>query len=673
MTPRWVTVPLAMLLVAAPAFPCGGPGADIVDRPLVPASRYLTRLVYDDDFETALRLELRFLEPFRVVMPDSVADVYDWSYSTGAHRYSPYVPDDTVRLRHDRELLGPVRDGLARGTYADAATAARRAVDAVLDQPAGLATGYADVLRTAVELIDVAPRLTAADRATAVRYFGADTTARQALGTTGGLPPVLREALVIRSLPRDSAGMFADAHPESPRAASLRFVALQQAMRRGIPDGYAFGMKDSVPATRWAELERLHDDWLRRYTSHPMADYVRFSKVRLFYFMGDGDRAWNELLAMYPRHRQRVLGEMRYLVYRGVLPPSLDDARIDWPLRAALLMESGVSMEQWNAYWRATEAHPGEPWTVPMQERLLWRSMELVDSLHTLPAAFPKRPMAPSGLWAGFRLIALLEAGDVAAAFAQADSTSDSTLDVAAIRARLHLIRGEWGRAIELLGAGDPSTNYLIRVMAPPRVVDSLASARSPFTTDARLTTAARRAATGDWRGASRAAAGTGTERTRLWSRTATLAADTSRAGTLAFARWMRDQHGRLFFGENTDWLRGLNWRRYAIDSTGTWRDDGRRAFDTRLPWSAADEHARIATHLQSTTELYYALRAYARWLDRATAATPGLAAVVREADQVYNRLSNWDANNSRFWGETLETSAEARSIRRAGSLLRRR
>ena len=80
-----------------------------------------------------------------------------------------------------------------------------------------------------------------------------------------------------------------------------------------------------------------------------------------------------------------------------------------------------------------------------------------------------------------------------------------------------------------------------------------------------------------------------------------------------------------------------------------------------------------IDAHLRATTELYYALGAYARWLDGATASTPGLAAVVREADQVYNRLSNWDANNSPFWSTVLESSPEARSIRRAGSLLRRR
>jgi hypothetical protein len=88
------------------------------------------------------------------------------------------------------------------------------------------------------------------------------------------------------------------------------------------------------------------------------------------------------------------------------------------------------------------------------------------------------------------------------------------------------------------------------------------------------------------------------------------------------------------------------------------------------MPWTSAEERAKIDAHLRSSTELYYSLRAYARWLDGATRTTPGLVAVVREADQVYNRLVNWDERNSRFWSVALTQSREARSIRRAGLLL---
>jgi hypothetical protein len=663
-----------MLLVATPVFPCGGPGADIVDRPIVPVHDYRSRLLHDDDYEVTLRQELRFLEPFNVAMPDSVAAVYTWAYTTGVGQYVFEQPPDSVLRAHEDELLAPARQALARGAFMDAAAQARRAVAAVLDLPAGVAQSYVDALRTANELSDLAPLLTATDQSAAARYFAANDAERAQLAGSNGLTPILREAFDLRSLARSAAGDYADSHPSSPRAASLRFVALQQAMRAGIPDGYATQIKDSVPPAKWAELERLHDAWLSRYASHPMADYVRLSRVRLSYFKGDDARAWTELLAMYPRHRQRVLGEMRYLLYNSVQPPSLDDPRIDWPLRAALLTEVRPTRAQWASYWRASETNRSEKWAVPLQERLLWRASELVSDGGGLPAGFPTRAEAPTQLWSALRLLALMDANDVSAALAQADLTTDSLVDIAALRARLHLLRKEWGRAIAILeSADDPSTKYLISVVAPPNIVDSLAATRSVFTKTARLTLAARLAGGGDWRAAARAASPIDTGRARRWTRTVALARDTSRVGTLAFARWMRAQRGQLFFDENTDWLRGLNWRRNRLRAENESPSTGRARFDARLPWTAADEVAGIEAHLRNSTELYYSLRAYARWLDGANPNTASLAAVVREANLVYNRLYNWDETNSPFWSQTLDSSAEARSIRRAGALRRSR
>jgi hypothetical protein len=669
---RTIVGAIAMLMVATPVFPCGGPGAEIVDRPIVRVPEYLSRLLHDDEYESTLRQELRFLEPFNLAMPDSVAAVYEWTYSTGIGQYAFGEPSDSALRANEVELMAPAIQALTRGAFAAAAAAARRSVNAVLDLPAGIAQEYRDALRTANELADIAPRLTSIDQAEAVRYFAADAAERAALARANSLTPILREAFEVRSLDRSAAGDYADSHANSPRAGSLRFVAIQQAMRRGIPDGYATQIKDSVPPAKWAELERLHEDWLSRYASHPMADYVRLSRVRLYYFKGDNARAWNELLAMYPRHRQRVLGEMRYLLYNSVEPPSLDDSRIDWPLRAALLMEVTPTREQWTSYWRASEVNRSEKWAVPLQERLLWRAAEFAEDGGELPAGFPTRAEAPTQLWAALRLLALIDANDIAAAFAQADLTTD-LVDVPALRSRLYLLRREWGRAIAALGAGDPSTKYLISVLAPKTVVDSLANTRSELANTARLTVAARYASAGDWRAAARAASPVDTSHARRWAHTATLASDTSRAGTLAFARWMRAQRGQLFFDETTEWLRGLNWRRNRLPRETDPRDAEGPRFDTRLPWTAAQEISAIEVHLRTSTELYYALRAYARWLDRANANTAGLAAVVREANVVYNRLYNWDETNSPFWSETLESSAEAKSIRRAGALLNRR
>ena len=669
---RTVLGAAVLLMVATPVFPCGGPGAAIVDRPIVPVYEYLTRLLHDDEYEATLRQELRFLEPFHVAIPDSVATVYEWMYTSGAGKYTFEEPTDSALRANEAALLAPANQALARGAFADAGAASRRVVSDILDLPAGVAPAYTNALRTANELSDLAPRLRGADQSAATRYFSADDAERERLATTNGLTPILRDAFEIRSLTRAGAGDYADSHPSSPRLGSLRFVALQQAMRSGIPDGYATQIKDSVPPVKWAELDRLHDDWLSRYASHPMADYVRLSRVRLYYFKGDEAAAWNELLAMYPRHRQRVLGEMRYLLYNSVEPPSLDDPRIDWPLRAGLLTEVQPTPEQWTKYWRASEANESEKWAVPLQERLLWHAVEFIEDGGKLPVGFPTRAAAPTQLWAALRLLALIGANDVTAAFAQADLTTD-LVDINALRARLHLLRREWGRAIAALGPQDPSTKYLISVLAPKNIVDSLASTRSEFANTARLTVAGRYATAGDWRRAARAASSVDTGHARRWARTVTLASDTSRAGTLAFARWMRGQHGQLFFEEDTEWLRGVNWRRNRLPSETEPQAGERASFDSRLPWTAAQETSAIEAHLRSTTELYYALRAYARWLDRASANTAGLAAVVREADVVYNRLYNWDENNSPFWSQTLESSAEAKSIRRAGALLNKR
>ena len=668
---RFALAAAALALVAIPAFPCGGPGADIVDRPLVPVPDYLLHTLYDDDYESQLRPELRFLEPFRRAMPDSVEALLSFAYKGDGYLSAADV--DTLPRHYERERLVATVRAIEQGDYARAEAAARRVVSDALDMPAGLASPYAQALRTAVEVVDLAPSLTPDDRETAARYFSGDSASREALAAASALPPVLRAALDIRRLRRSEASAYADAHAGSPRLASVRFVALQEAMRAGIPDGWESSIRDSVPPARWDELERLHADWLRRFPNHPLADYVRLSRVRLSYFKGDDARAWDQLLAIYPRHRERVLGEMRYLVQQSALPESIDDPRLDWPLRAALVPEVRVTPEQWNAYWQATESHAGEPWAIAMQERLLWRATKLAESTRSLPSRFPQRPAAPTPLWAKLRLLALLEAGTLDGATAQADSTDDSEGDVGAIRVRIHLLRHDWGKALADSRAGDASTAYLVRVLAPQPVVDSLAaSVASPLATDARLTIAGRRAAAGDWAGASRSVPAPDPDKARRWARTATLAADTSRSGRLAFARWMRDQHGRLFFGAETSWLRGLNWRFYALDRDTTDRSARPPALDRRLPWTAADERAKIDAHLRSTTELYYSLRAYAQWLDGATRSTPGLVAVVREADQVYNRLVNWDERNSRFWSAALPQSPEARSIRRAGSLLRK-
>ena len=212
---RFAVAGLALALSASPWFPCGGPGADIVDLPLVPVHDYLVHTLYDAEYESQLRPEMRFLEPFRRTMADSVGALLAFAYEGAG--YVSAVDVDTLPRHYERERLGAAVRAVEQGDYPRADAAAGRIVSDVLDMPAGLASPYAQALRTAVEVVDIAPSLTPSDRVTAARYFSGDSATREALAAAGALPSVLRAALDIRRLRRSEASAYADAHASSPR------------------------------------------------------------------------------------------------------------------------------------------------------------------------------------------------------------------------------------------------------------------------------------------------------------------------------------------------------------------------------------------------------------------------------------------------------------------------
>ena len=135
---RFILATVGLALVAVPAFPCGGPGADIVDRPLVAVHDYLAHTLYEDEYESRLRSELRFLEPFRRTMPDSVGALVAFAYEGDGYLSTADV--DTLPRHYERERLGLAVRAIELGDYARAESAARRVVSDVLDLPAGLAS-----------------------------------------------------------------------------------------------------------------------------------------------------------------------------------------------------------------------------------------------------------------------------------------------------------------------------------------------------------------------------------------------------------------------------------------------------------------------------------------------------------------------------------------------------
>ncbi|MFN8667061.1 MAG: hypothetical protein U0164_07610 [Gemmatimonadaceae bacterium] len=652
---------LMLIALAIPVYPCGGPDHYDIDAPLATADQFLQAVEIIDDFDYRPRAELRFLYPFVMARAPQASALWGHAYGMWGDEV-PALVDTAAHFS-----LSAVDEAFtAAGASGDARRlerTARALVDAAIEVPAIVADEWQPSIRRAVEALEVtgAPPL-ARDLTPAVvqRLYGPETAGSQSR-TAATLPAWAPPLLALRTLPRDSVPVWGEAHPGSVREGSVAFVMLQLSMKRGIPDGWANEIRDSVPKERWRAFAAMHDDWERRFPRHPLGQWVTASRIRLAYFAGDTATAWNGALTLYASHRARGLEEIRYLVRQGFDPPSLDDRRIDDLLRAALIGELGIDGDRWRAEW-SRAARVDAAWAVAMRDRLMWHAArDTVNALHLAPEALvvPAASLSPIGR--SLRLVALIRRGRASEAIAQADSLGTDSA-VAPMKVQLLLAGRRWRDALAAPGVSDEARQYLVRVLAPDSVLAGLVTNGAPaLAREAAWTQAIRTASAGQW---SAAAAMLGTSarvRAAGWRRVQPLAADTSLAGRLAFARHMRAQNGKLLWGNDKTWYRSLNWRLQALeDSTGA-------GFNPLLPWRAAAEREAIGRHFRDGFEMYHAVRAYADFLARAPRSDVRRRAALREANATYNWLVNWDNNNSRFWSEALEADGIGRTIRQAG------
>lgn len=668
---------LALLAaLAVPVYPCGGPAFYPIDAPLATADVTLQAVEVTDDYDFRLRSELRFLYPYLLAAPTEASGMWTFSYAD-ARWNQPRALDTTAVLTLD-PVVAAWREAAGSGDRARLERAARAVVEGALALPATAADEYQPVVRRAVEALELLAasgvrggeareaawqgvELSPAVIRTLYGRDSVDAAAARALPEWG------RRVLALRATPRAALEAWADAHPGSPREGSLRFVGLQLAMQRGIPDGWARETRDSVPAERWRELAAAHDRWAERFPTHPLAPWVALSRVRLAYFAGDTAAAWRGALALYPTHRWRALDEMRYLLRQGMYPPTLDDPRIDDLLRTALLSEVRIDGARWQREWERARRSDA-PWAIAARERLMWRAAQDSAGALALPAEALRVPAASlTPLGGTFRLVALVRGGRVGEAIAYADSlggagdvVGDSLL--APVALQLRLADRRWRSALATPHVAREARQYLVRVLAPDSVLRALATGGDALLSrEAARTLAMREAAGGAWGAGARALPAADASRAALWRRTAALARDSSLAGRLAYARHLRAMNGRLFWGNDKTWYRSLNGRLRTVQDTVY------GGFNPILPWRASDEVAAIARHFREGFEMHHAVRAYVDFLQRAPRSDPRRAAAVREANLAYNWLVNWDNNNSGFWQEELERAGVGRAIRAAG------
>jgi len=668
MNVRRVAVLTVLIFATASAlFPCGGVLNYPIDAPFVDDGQMLDRVLGMDPYwGPASPDELTFVHPLAAARPAATAPVATLLDA----RADRWLVEGSGRL-HDSLLgvlpsvsLGPFRAALAADDLAGARREALAIVSTVLDMPSLLADVYAEPFRRAVEFLELGDVL-AGLPLPAVRAFYADS----ASADPGHYPAPLREAVRIRGMSRTELAAYADSATSSPRAPSLRFVALQRRMQVEIPDGWTEDIRRAMTPERWQALHEAHARWLAAYANSPLADLVRFSELRLYYLAGDTTGAWRLLLDRYPDHHYaRVVWEMRFLMRQEMRPDSAARAHphFDGPLRAATT--SGRVAGDWCASWREAEAHRPEPWALNIEERLLYALAPEPSYLRErgieIPSCFPDQPAAPSPFWGRMRLMDLVMAHRERDARAQL-ALLDSTEDLSALRARFAVEDGRWTEAALTPALDSAAVLYLVRVLAPDSVLRTL-SGRGPgwIRREAVLTRAIALSAEGDWTAGAQLLDGVDDARAARWRAAAALAGDTTFAGRVAFARYLQGQRGRLMYERDGMWYRSVGARLPPEDSSSMMPV-------YRLRSIVPDEAQRIVRHLERSTESYLALKAYAAALDAPDADRVQLAGLVREADGVYRSLVDWYHASTTFWYVHLRSSPEAAAIRRAGRRVR--
>lgn len=648
---------LGMLCVAmgrvSPAAACGGSAQAPVDAALVPGSAHINSWLWGD-WEGPPPLT-RFLYAVHPTDPDTYAALEIALYGQELLRGGRPTRKPSL------EAFG---QALHAGDHTGASRAAWRTLEQILDLPVPLATPYGAMLSEVVEYLELAPLLSVVPPAELAAYFpsgGADSSGDAGSSRRG----VLLDAAEVRGLAPDRAQALLEQKPDHPRAASLRWLRLRAHIATEIADGW--DAADIRAHTAPGAADRLlaeADGWLGDYPEHPLAEYVKLKKVRIHYLVGDPEAAWALLLELYPRHPARIANEMRFLIAAGTEPPETDLTALRPELASALLPYVTLAPPVWSSLWRRAEAEPEAPWSLPLRERLLWQ-------LHTtetrvLPEAFPQQASAPTPSYARLRLAALLSAGAWDPAWEQSELMLADTSFVAPIRAQLRLQSGDMLGALLEPGLEPRAQLYLLRTLAPDRVLRSLRNHDDEelrFQSRLILALRLRERARGWYRGA-RMLESVDPERSALWREGARLSARSTPDAQLQYARWLKTHAGEVFLPrDHTE----IVWYRNLPLTGPTPSSPPDRA--PNLPFTLADEWAGTERWLRQAFATWAALQAYAHWLDHAAGREdPALVRkVIREADECYNALLNYGSYDSYAWASVVVDSDAARTIRRVG------
>jgi hypothetical protein len=655
MKPSLRVLACASLLLLAPhsepASACGGP--DIVDvGELMAAQRSLVAELLEDPWEGSDLADFRFLRPFELAGRDP----------QGLFALAMLDPDaasDAPPAGLPKVDLAPWLGALQDGKLDAAKQAAQKIVDQVLDLPAPLAAANGSELQRSVEFLELSSSLAGVDKATLQQFFILRTP------STTALPKPLREAKLVRDTPRDQLVRLLEAQPQQARAASLELVRLSERVHKELPDGWPGEI--AADKAVWDSLEHGYDAWLTAHGSHPLRDFATLSKLRVLFLRGDGKRAWELLLGLYPRHMLRVAWEMRHLLLAGQRFEPSDVARIpDNVLATALLRESSaLTPQQWTRLWKRSEQEPNAAWAINLQERLFVQAMRLAE-LGQAPSDLPGPPRKRSQRWADLHAAALLAAHRDQEALAQAALLDVSADRVAAkLRAAAHMRGCDWVHVAEdARHLGAESLQYVLEVLVDEAALRTLQAQAGELAPLAAHALSLRLLGDDQWAAAAEVWQSSHSDEAQAWRDAAQLAADKSLAGSLAFAKWLLGSAGARIFPDATRaYSRGLKLRLDALDAPAS-----------PLPAAACaslQERPQLVALLLRGGRRERALPLYAAALRELAPNSKQARATLKTADALYNQLLSWDVSSSTAYPKLLAASPSALALREAGKRLR--
>jgi len=558
--------------------------------------------------------------------------------------------------------LGAWERAVQAGKLVEAGKAAQSIVDAILDMPAPIAAHSGSELQRAVEFLELAPNLGGVGQDVLAQFF-----VQRSAGPLA-LPPLLARAQRVRDTARADLPALWRAEHDHPRAASLALVSLAERVRKEVPNGWPGEI--AAPASVWSSLELGYDGWLSAHPKHPLQDLAKLSKLRLIFLRGDGKRAWDLLLALYPRRTLRAAWEMRHLLLAEMRPTHVDVLRVRDPVLAtALVRESNeLSLAQWAAMWARAQQKASAAWSINLQERLFVQAMRLAESGQA-PAELPGAPRAQPERWAELHTAALLAAGRNDEALAQAKllAPKPDARAGAKLRAQAYMRQCAWTQVAEdAVHLGPDSLRYALEVLVDDASLRTLMQREDQLAARATHALALRTLREADWQAAADVWGSAAGAEAHAWRAAAKLATDASFAGRQAFAKWLGGSHGALILPDSaTEYSRGLKRRLDVLSEGAAPRWKGAPGCDPPPEL----ERLRYVLTLGGRRERM--LQQYAEALRMAPASSAQTRSLLKSADAIYNRLLNADYSSSTVYPRLLAASPAVVALREAGKRLR--